>query len=311
MCLNRSLLTLLMGPILVSAGMPADSEPLFASAPLNDQELAEARGGFSLPNGMKVDFGVLMRTSVDGATILETTLQVIGDTVKKSVQAAVSAPFPPAGGPSAQAGNGRAAASAGSASAQSGQGAGAGAAIGDIVAQAGPGGASAGAGTVIAGASQETGIDATIGGLHAVASHEGAQIDGATIAARASTSGGGTLSLAGVAPSMADKTMNAATNAGKDVTLSSGAPADGSGAVVTMNDLGITATAQLPQLLVRHEIGRQISSLVVNTADGRMVDSQLMINLQLDNVQPLALGSAGFRVESLGLDAAIWRATGG
>lgn len=294
MGLHRSLLALATGPILISAGMPADADPLFASPPLSDEELGEARGGFELPNGVKVDFAVLMRTSVDGAAILETTLHVIGDTVTKSVQVAVGTPSISVGAPSAQAGHDASAASAGSASAQAGQNAGTGATISDIVAHAGPGGASAAAGTVIAGGSQEAGIDATIGGLHVAADHAGVTIAGPTIAGAASTGGGAPAAASGDAGGGATGT---AANVGHSV--------------VTLSDLGLVATAQLPQLLVRHEIGRQISSLVVNTADGRMVDSQLMIDLQLDNVQPLALGSAGFRVESLGLDAAIWRATGG
>lgn len=302
MALHRSLLALATGPLLISAGMPADADPLFASPPLSDEELGEARGGFDLPNGVKVDFGVLMRTSVNGAAILETTLQVIGDTVKKSVQAAVSTPAISANGPSAQAGKGAGAASGGSASAQAGQNAGTGATIGDIVAHAGPGGASAGAGTVVTDASQAAGIDATIGGLHVAANHGGVTIEGPTIAGQASSGGGGAVSLPGGAP---------VAGSGDTGGPATGTAADAVHSVVTMSDLGLVATAQLPQLLVRHEIGRQISSLVVNTGDGRMVDSQLMINLQLDNVQPLALGSAGFRVESLGLDAAIWRATGG
>ena len=319
--LTRPLLSLMMGMALASADGPAGADPLFASPPLSDQELAEARGGFDLPNGMKIDFGILMRTSMNGVAILETTLQVIGDTVKKSVQAAVGTPPSVTGASSAQAGDGRSEAAAGSASAQAGQGAGAGAAIGDLAAQAGPDGATATAGTVVVGGSQAAGVEVTIGGLHAVADHAGAQVENSTVAGKASVSGGATLSLAGTAPAATAGPVasgSAGTPVSRPPAGSSANPpagsaniADAGSTIVTLNDAGLVATTQLPQMLVRHEIGRQISSLVVNTADGRMVDSQLMINLQLDDVQPLALGSAGFRVEGLGLDAAIWRATGG
>ena len=152
---------------------PLAAEPFFDAPALSDDELSAERGGFDLPGGVKVDFGVLITTSVDGLPVLHTEYQVSGNDVRMSAQAA--------------------------------------------------------------------------------------QGDG----------------------------------------------------TVTVNEQGIRASAELPQFLVRHEAGRQISSLIVNTADGRTVDSQMVINLRLDNVQPMAIGSAGYRVQSLGVDAALWRATGG
>ena len=174
--------------ILLMLLMPALAAPLaaqtfFDSPSLSDDELADTRGGFDLANGVKVDFGVLITTSIDGAPILRTDYQVTGNDVRMSVQT-------PSGG-------------------------------------------------------------ATGGEAH---------------------------------------------------------PAD---VTVTVDRNGLSAAASMPQLLVRHEVGQQISSLIVNTADGRTVDSQLTVNMRLDNVQPLALGSAGFRVQSLGMDAALWRGMGG
>lgn len=70
----------------------------------------------------------------------------------------------------------------------------------------------------------------------------------------------------------------------------------------------LTTSFQLEDLVVRHSIGRQISSFVENTANDRIVDTQVTVNLRLDNVEPLTLGSAGFQVQNLGLEAAMLRA---
>lgn len=158
-------------PMIAAAALagPAIANTLFDSAPLSDAELEAARGGFDLPDGVKVDFGVLIHTRVDGVPVLQTEFQVVGN----QVQMATSAPG------------------------------------------------------------------------------------------------------------------------------------------ATTSDRSLSAAATLPDFLVQHEVGQQISSLIVNTADGRVIDNQLSINLRLDNVQPLALGGTGFRIQSLGLDAALWRASGG
>ena len=171
------LIRFLICAILFAAVMPLAplaAEPFFDAPALSDDELSAERGGFGLPGALKVDFRVVITTSVDGLPVLHTEYQVSGNDVRMSAQAA--------------------------------------------------------------------------------------------------------------------------QNAGSDVSV---------------NEQGIRSSAELPQFLVRHEAGRQISSLIVNTADGRTVDSQMVINLRLDNVQPMALGSAGYRVQSLGVDAALWRATGG
>ncbi|OJY69993.1 MAG: hypothetical protein BGP16_09820 [Sphingobium sp. 66-54] len=334
MRLNHALLALMMGPTLISA-----SPPLFDSPALSDAELAQARGGFELPGGIKVDFGVIMRTTMNGTTILETTLRTIGDTVQASVQTAVGGQIAVAGKTVAYAGNGEASASAGgtsaqasapggigqtaatagSTSAQAAQGTGGLATVGDAAVQAAPGGASATAGTVVAGGSQVGGLTVTVGDLHATANQDSAQISAPTISASASTNGSGTLTLAGTAPAPLSKAVEVATKAAAQnpgtppaapaTTANTAAKAPST--VVATTDIGLSATTQMDQLLVRHDIGRQISSLIVNTGNDRAIDSQLLINLHLDNAQPLSLGSAGFRVQSLGLDAAIWRATGG
>lgn len=67
------------------ADMP---EPMFGSPPLDDAELAEARGGFRLGSGVEIDFGAVITTSVDGATLLQTQLRMNGDGVTSTVSGA-------------------------------------------------------------------------------------------------------------------------------------------------------------------------------------------------------------------------------
>jgi hypothetical protein len=74
---------------------------------------------------------------------------------------------------------------------------------------------------------------------------------------------------------------------------------------------GASVVATLPGLTVEHIIGQRIGSVISNTADNRIIDHQVSIDLSLSNVQPLGIGSAVFRVQSLGIDAGIWRASGG
>jgi hypothetical protein len=69
----------------------------------------------------------------------------------------------------------------------------------------------------------------------------------------------------------------------------------------------LNTSVELDDLIVRHSIGQQISSLVANSGDGRIIDNQLSISVRLDNVQPMAMGSLGFRIQAISLDAVIWR----
>lgn len=85
-----------------------------------------------------------------------------------------------------------------------------------------------------------------------------------------------------------------------------------SGAVtVRLDPRGAAVAATLPGLSVEHLVGQRFGSVIANTADNRVIDHQMTVNLSLENVQPFALGSTMFRVQSLGIDAGIWRATGG
>jgi hypothetical protein len=158
-----------------SAEMP---EPMFGAPTLSDDELAEARGGFMLPSGAQVDFGAVITTSVDGATLLQTQLHMNADGLSSAVSAA-------------------------------------------------------------------PGVTVTING--------------------------------GPAPTAGGRAADT------------------------------TASVQLPDLLVQQTVGQRISSIIVNTGDNRTIDTQVMVNLRLDGVQPLSLGSAGYRIQSMTLDAAMLR----
>lgn len=165
----------------------ANGEPLFASEPLNDEELAEARGGFSLPGGIEVAFGAMITTSVGGDTLLQTTMQLTEQGWSATGQWANGVPVQ------------------------------------------------------VAGANTSAGANGIV-----------------------------------------------ITPAG------SSAPS-------------VTLTVEQADLFVQHAFGDRISSTVINTADNRIIDSQVSLYLQLDNVSPLAVGSAGFQVEALGIDAASFR----
>jgi len=67
----------------------ASTLPLFSGPALSDTELAEARGGFSLPGGMEIDFAVDITTSVNGLQILETQFALAGDSISQRVTSTV------------------------------------------------------------------------------------------------------------------------------------------------------------------------------------------------------------------------------
>lgn len=176
-------------------------QPLFNSPELTDDELAEARGGFTLGSDIRVQFGAMITTTVDGLRVLQSQLH-IDDT---GVTADVSA-IP--------------------------------------------------------------GVNISVNGTPATIS----QLDRDE----------GTSTVAITIPSG----QGASADHGKDF---------------------LRATIDLPDLAVQQILGREISSMIVNTADNRVVENHIAINVQLDNVQPLTLGSIGFRVQELGLEAALMR----
>lgn len=82
-------------------------------------------------------------------------------------------------------------------------------------------------------------------------------------------------------------------------------------ATARLDARGAAVTATLPGLSVEHHVGQRLGSVIANSGDNRVIDHHLQVDLSLSNVQPLSLGSAFFRVQSLGIDAGVLRATGG
>lgn len=163
----------------------ASEPPLFDSVPLDDGQLDAARGGFTLPGGIQVDFGATISTSIDGARLLQTNVQFTDTGVTTTYQAADGVPVHIEGG---------------------------------------------------IGASNGT---ISIG-----------------------PTGGGT----------------------------------------------VTLDVETADLFIRHVVGGSIGSIIANTANGRTIDNQVSIDLKLDNVTPLAVGSGVFQIEAMGVDAASFRA---
>jgi hypothetical protein len=98
-------------------------------------------------------------------------------------------------------------------------------------------------------------------------------------------------------------TGDIAANADGNVTV----PIDpGAASSATAGDY-LRASFGTTDLAIQQVLGRAISSVIVNTADNRVIDNHIAINLQLDNVQPLTLGSIGFQVQAMGMDAALLR----
>lgn len=81
--------------------------------------------------------------------------------------------------------------------------------------------------------------------------------------------------------------------------------------VVTGDPRDALFRAELPGLQIEHFVGRRIGTFAANSADGRIIDQQMSVDLTLSNVQPLSIGSALPRIQFPGLDAALLRATGG
>jgi hypothetical protein len=257
----------------------SDGPPMFDGPAMSDAELSQARGGFTLPNGLDINFGVIVATSVDGVRVLQTEFQVQGSSALVQVT-------PYGAQTSAIGSNG------------SGQADGDGTTvnIGSISGEAGKDGTiSATFGNGQATASRDGSVSLSIGGLSASADAQGRlQIDLGRATGQSVTNG-------------------SANDAGNGQGMATTTPTSLSTPITTVSvaGTGVTSVAELSDLLIQHQIGQQISAVVVNRGDNRVIDSQLSISLQLSDVQPMALGSVGYRVQSLGLDAAAWRATGG
>lgn len=328
----RLLSTTMLAFCTLFGGGAASGESIFDAQPLDDTELAAARGGFSLPNGMTIDFGVMVTTIVDGVRVLETQLRVAGDGVRTSVVQAVGTQIEQidtqvdvvvsnsgGGGTSVQGSTGTTTTAdttvvpavppvtppPTSSSANSGS------SVTDNLGSATGGGT---IGNQLVSVSPDGGVTANLGSVSVSTGADGSPqinvnqvaVDSATTGSMANAGSGavtgngagtGGTSTATPAPTVSQPSANP----GYVVTAGTGDP----------GTKGLSASAILPQLLIEHEIGRQISSLIINTGDGRVIENHLSIDLNIGNAQPYSIGSLGLRVQSLGVDAAIWRGSGG
>ncbi|MGE4429450.1 MAG: hypothetical protein AB7E05_01775 [Sphingobium sp.] len=307
----RLLSTSVLAIYTLFGGEAASGESIFDAQPLDDAELAQARGGFALPNGMTIDFGVMVTTIVDGVRVLETQLRVAGDSVRTSVAQTVGAQVDAAvsasgGGAGAQGGSQTATTDSGavptppavtppSTSSNSNSG---------IVDNLGSTTAEGGIGNQVISALPGGGVKVNLGGVSISTGADGApQINVNQATVDSSTTG--TVANAGSGNGSSSTILPAS---GPGVTSPVPPLINGAGkpAANTLN-----ASVLLPQLLIEHEIGRQISSLIINSGDGRVIENHLSIDVNIGNAQPFSLGSAGFQVQSLGLEAAMWRGAGG
>lgn len=185
-------LFLIAAAVLAFPGRAHASEPLFDSAPLDDEELGQARGGFTLPGGIEIAFGASITTTVGGDLALRTTMALTDQ--------GLSYAYTP-----------------GKVNGQ------------DVVVNAEGGAPDAGTGTI------------NIGTLGA-------------------------------------------------------------------NSSNLVLNVETANLFIRHMVGNSIASIVANTGDGQIIDNKVAIDLKLDNVAPLAVGSGSFQIEAMGVDAASFRA---
>lgn len=74
------------------------------------------------------------------------------------------------------------------------------------------------------------------------------------------------------------------------------------------NGANVLLDVETANVFIRHVVGSGIASIVANTVDHAQIDSQVAIDVKLDNVAPLAVGSGAFLIEAMGADAASFRA---
>lgn len=297
------------------------SAPLFSAAPLTDTELDEARGGFTLPGGATFDIGAIISTTINGVKVLVSQLNFNSNGVTGAVQTGGGVQAEVSGvGNIAQTVTGNVQEAVDDITA----------AVGDLVGALGginqsDGEGSTGATVVVNNGSPPTTSAPTIVDAVVPPTIVGDIVTGATDLATTPLVNAGDNISAGsniTAPQNAAATptpiQTALTDAPAPNVAPPTAPGTGSSTAGTINvpassttvdDANyLTSTVQMADLLVKHSMGSNISSLVINTANNRVIDTQVAVNLRLDNVQPLSIGSIGFRVDALGIDASQWRA---
>lgn len=89
--------------------------------------------------------------------------------------------------------------------------------------------------------------------------------------------------------------------------LAVGGAVEAAGGTVKLETLGAAGkavTLSLDTLDVRHLVGQAYGTIAANRGNDVAIDTSTIINLDLQNVTPLNIGSSMFRVDALGMDAA-------
>lgn len=224
--MRRAFLTVLTGMAAVTFAAPAAAEdaPAFGQAPVSDADLAEQRGGFTLPGGVGVSIAVQSDTSVNGVLLLRTIF----------VAAANSAPT-----------------------------------------------------------------------LSIFGRPDAAPASGGAEAATAP--GTGTASINNVTVNNGVAAIGQGQEGLVQLELASGGAAvEAAGGTVKLEALGRgnQVVLSLPTLDVRHLVGQAYGTIAANSGNDVSIDSSTVMNLDLANATPLNIGSALFRVDTLGMNAA-------
>lgn len=212
----------------------------FATAPVSDADLAEQRGGFTLPGGIAVSIAVQSDTRVNGVLLLRTIMTVNQGAPTVSVFGLATAAVSQA----------TAAGSAAVASA-----------------------------TEAADAAGEKASSSSVNVLNGVAISAGST-------AAAIGQGQENLVKLDVAPN--------------------GAPVQAAGGTVQLHT-GVGAdkvSLSLPTLDVQHLVGQAYGTIAANRGNDVAIDTSTIINIDLQNVTPLNVGSALLRADTLGTNAA-------
>jgi hypothetical protein len=230
--MRRAFLTVLTGMAAVTFAAPAAAEdaPAFGQAPVSDADLAEQRGGFTLPGGVGVSIAVQSDTSVNGVLLLRTIF----------VAAANSAP-----------------------------------------------------------------TLSIFGRPDAAPASGGAEA--ATAPAAPTAPGTGTASINNVTVNNGVAAIGQGQEGLVQLELASGGAAvEAAGGTVKLEALGRgnQVVLSLPTLDVRHLVGQAYGTIAANSGNDVSIDTSTVMNLDLANATPLNIGSALFRVDTLGMNAA-------
>ena len=289
---------------------PASMASPFGTAPISDEMLSGMRGGYDLPNGMKISIGMQIDTRVDGALALRTVMNVTdrsGPALQVTVPAASSQYGAQRVAAIESANPTVAAAVATSSNAQAAE--------------------PVSAGTIPATATQAT-IDVPVQTTEAPSANMSASaaadpapagapvsIPPVQTAAPPLASQAQTNAITRVTPAVSVAVQNNPANDTVDTTPSlsvvsiansSEMPAeiqsDLGRVTIQQTDSGSTITLKGPDLEIQHITGNATGILIANTLDNRAIDTVANINISLTD-SAIPIGNVLLRIESIVLDA--------